>query len=85
MEQYDVVLVIFSLSAFVISVCKITSRFTGAISRLELTVTQLGSALSELKQTIITIREDNKKAHGEIYTKIEEMDRRIVRLETKEG
>lgn len=84
MEKYDVILVIFSLCAFVISICKITSRFTGAISRLEVTVAQLGSALAELKQTIVTIREDNKKAHGEIYRKLEELDRRILRLETRE-
>lgn len=83
MEKYDVILVIFSLCAFVISIGKITARFTGAISRLEVTVSQLGSALTELKHTIVTIREDNKKAHSEIYTRLEQLDRRILRLETR--
>ena len=85
MSQYDVILVIFSLTAFVISVCKLTSRFTKAISRLEVTVEQLGVALSELKHTIITIREDNRKAHAEIYTKLDALDKRIVRLEMWES
>ena len=85
MERYDVILVIFSLAAFVLSVGKVTAGFTKAIGRLESTVEQLGTALSKLKHTLITLREENKKAHGELYGRIEEMDRRIVRLETKEN
>ncbi len=85
MEKYDVILVIFSLVAFVISICRITARFTGAISRLEVTVEQFGTALTELKSTIVTLREDNKKAHGEIYGKLEHLDRRVLYLEAMEG
>ena len=85
MEKYDVILVIFSLVAFVISICKITARFTGAISRLEVTVEQFGTTLAELKNTIVTLREDNKKAHGEIYGKLAHLDRRVLYLEAKEG
>jgi archaellum component FlaC len=83
MERYDVILVIFSLAAFVLSVGKVTAGFTKAIGRLESTVEQLGAALSELKQTLVTIRDENKRAHGEMYGRMEDMDRRIVRLETK--
>ena len=83
MERYDVILVIFSLAAFVLSVGKVTAGFTKAIGRLESTVEQLGAALSELKYTLVTIRDENKRAHGEMYGRMEDMDRRIVRLETK--
>ena len=85
MNEYDVILVIFSLVAFVVSICKITARFTRAISRLELTVEQLGSALEELKHTIVSIRKDTGKVHAEIFTRLEKIDRRIIRLETERG
>ena len=84
MDRYDVILVIFSLVAFVISVCKITAGFTKAISRLETTVEQFGSALSELKHTIVSFREDNKKTHVEIFSKLKGLECRIVRLEARE-
>lgn len=76
--------VIFSLVAFVISICKISSGITKAISRLETTVEQLGSTLSELKSTIESFRENNKKSHADIFGKLKGLECRIVRLEARE-
>ena len=84
MNQYDVILVIFSLVAFVISVSKVTGGITRAISRLESSVEQLGSALSELKSTIASFKEGNAKTHAEIFERLEKLECRVVRLETRE-
>ena len=84
MTQYDVVLIIFSLFAFVISVSKVTGGITRAISRLESSVEQLGSALSELKSTLVSFREGNARTHTELFERIEALECRVVRLETRE-
>ena len=84
MSQYDVILIIFSLVAFVISICKVTGGITRAISRLESSVEQLGSALSELKSTIASFKEGNAKTHTEIFERLEHLECRVVRLEVRE-
>lgn len=75
---WEIVLGIIALVGFVGTIATYASKQSGILSKLEATLNALNATLEELK-------ENNRASHKDIYSKLDNHDTRISKLEVYHG
>lgn len=84
MEEWTVVTVIVVLIGLGVSVMAPVLKLNSTITRLSTLIDGALQDMRELKETDAAIRKHASEAHERIHGRIDDHEKRIVRLETKE-